>query len=197
MVGELMLSLLTLWAPPRSMSMTAQSEHAVAVAEQVVASPKTTTPGTVSAATDPYAPLRLYNGKWDLLPAGGDKPADKVHIENHCAQVGEFFACNQFVNGKNMALVVFLPTHALENGGYAYHNQALSVENGGSGNWGSLEIVGDSWVYSSDETDNGKKIYHRTVNVFSGPDKIHFEVQRSEDGVNWTTRMSGDEARAK
>jgi hypothetical protein len=28
-------------------------------------------------------------------------------------------------------------------------------------------------------------------------DKIHFEVQRSEDGVKWATTMSGDEARAK
>jgi hypothetical protein len=152
---------------------------------------------TVNLANDPYAPLRLYDGKWDLVPAGGDKPAAPVHIENHCAKVGEFFACNQFVNGKNMARVIFLPTHPIEDGGYAYHNQALGVEGGGSGSWGRLEIVGDRWVYSSDETDNGKKIYHRTINVFSGSDKIHFDVQRSEDGVNWTTKMSGDEARAK
>ena len=154
-------------------------------------------PKTANLAGDPYAPLRLYEGKWDALPASSDKPAETVHLENHCAKVGDFFACNQFVNGKNAALVVFLPMHSLENGGYVYRNQALGVENGGSGNWGDLEIVGDRWVYSSAETDGGKKIYHRTINVFSGSDKIHFEVQRSEDGVTWTTKMSGDEARAK
>jgi hypothetical protein len=162
--------------------------------ERPAAPPKTVTASVLSGA---YAPLQLYDGKWDVTPASGDKPAETVHIENHCAKVGEFFACNQFVNGKNMALVVFLPLHPLENGGYAYHNQALGVEGGGSGNWGSLEIVGDRWVYSSNETDGGKKIYHRITNVFSGSDKIHFEVQRSEDGVNWTTKMSGDEVRVK
>ena len=192
-MGELILSLLilsmlVLWPSPGS---------AAARSEQIAASPQLITPGTVSAATDPYAPLRLYDGKWDLLPASGDKPGATVHIENRCAKVGEFFACNQIVNGKNMALVIFLPTHPSGSSGYAYHNQALGVEDGGSGSWGNLEIVGDRWVYSSDETDHGKKIYHRTINVFSGSDKIHFEVQWSEDGANWTTKMSGDEARAK
>jgi hypothetical protein len=109
-------------------------------------------------------------------------PAEPVPIENHCAKVGEFFAGNQFVNGKNGALVIFLPLHPLENGGYAYCNQARRVEGDDPSTWGNLEIVGDRWVYSSDEVDKGKKIYWRTINVFSGTDKIHFEVQRSEDG---------------
>src|ERR1035441_8341899 len=90
--------MLVLWPSPGS---------AAARSEQIAASPQLITPGTVSAATDPYAPLRLYDGKWDLLPASGDKPGATVHIENRCAKVGEFFACNQIVNGKNMALVIF------------------------------------------------------------------------------------------
>ncbi len=149
------------------------------------------------AASDPYAPLRLYDGNWDLVPAGTDKPAGPVRIENHCAKVGEFFACNQIVNGKNEALVVFLPTHAIENGGYAYRNQGLRTDGASPGVWGNLEIIGDRWVYSNEDNDKGKKTYHRTINVFSGPDKIHFEVQSSDDGVKWTTGMSGDEARRR
>jgi hypothetical protein len=101
------------------------------------------------------------------------------------------------VNGKNVALVIMLPSHALENGGYAYRNQGLAVESDNSCTSGALEIVGDRWVYSSDEPENGKKIYWRTVNVFSGTDKIHFERQRSEEGSKWTVTMSGDEARVK
>jgi hypothetical protein len=151
----------------------------------------------VDLASDPYAPLRLYDGKWDLIPANTDKPAEPLHIENHCAKVGDFFACDQFVNGKNIALVIFLPSHSIGNGGYAYRNQALNSEGDNSGTWGSLEITGNRWVYSSEEIDKGKKIFRRTINVFSGPDHIHFEVQRSEDGVRWTTDMSGDEVRAK
>jgi len=183
LLPALILSFLTLWASPTL---------SAALPEQSATAAKTS-----SLAADPFAPLRLYDGKWDLVPASSDKATGTVHIENHCAKVGEFFACNQIVNGKNMALVIFLPLHSLENGGYAYHNQALGVEGGGSGSWGSLEIAGDRWVYSSDETDSGRKVYHRTVNVFSGSDKIHFEVQQSEDGTNWTTKMSGDEVRAK
>jgi hypothetical protein len=174
MIAALLLSLLTLWTP------------AAKVASNTAALP-----------SDPYAPLRLYDGKWDLVPASSGKAAESVHLENYCAKVGEFFACDQIVNGKNTALVVFLPVGPLENGGYAYRNQALWMERSGAGSWGNLEIVGDRWVYSSEETDNGKKIYHRTNNVFSGNDKIHFEVQRSDDGVKWTTTMSGDEARVK
>ena len=183
MMLALILSFVTLWASPELPAVQAGAAVPAAKAE--------------TQATDPYAPLRLYNGKWDLIPAGGDKPSNPVHLENRCAQAGEFFSCNQIVNGKNMALVVFLPLHPLDKGGYAYRNQALAVEGDDPSSWGGLEIVGDRWVYSSTANDNGKKIYWRTTNVFSGPDKIRFEVQRSEDGTNWVTKMSGDEARAK
>jgi hypothetical protein len=183
MLGVLILSLFTLWVSPAPQ--TAQASPAGAAAK------------ANSLASDPYAPLRLYDGKWDLVPASDGKPAEAVHIENHCAKVGDFFACNQFVNGKNMALVVFLPSHPLENGGYAYRNQALGVEGDAPSRWGKVEIAGDRWAYSSDETDKGKKTYWQTINLFSGPDKIHFEVQKSDDGIKWTTTMSGDEARAK
>jgi hypothetical protein len=183
MLAVLMLSFLTLWASP--LPSADQADDAAAPAK------------TGNPASDPYAPLRLYDGKWDLVPASADKPAEAVHIENHCAKAGQFFTCNQFVNGKNMALVVFLPQHSLENGGYTYRNQALRPEGDDPSTWGKLEIVGDRWVYSSEATDNGKKTYWRTTNIFSGADKIHFEVQRSEDGAKWATTMSGDEAWVK
>jgi hypothetical protein len=173
---------------------TAQSQSDHAAAPPVAKAAAKATPTTMP---DPYAPLQLYDGKWDVLPPEGEKSAETMHLENRCARVGEFFACNQFLNGKNSALVVFLPVRALESGGYSYRNQALRPENDGSATWGNLEIVGDRWVYSSEETDKGKKIFWRTTNIFSGADKIHFEVQRSEDGSNWTTNMSGNEARTK
>ena len=183
MLSMVILTLFALWPPP--VAETQQPEHTAAPAK------------TSSLAADPYAPLRLYDGKWDVIPATDGKPADQVHLENRCAKVGDFFACNQFLNGKSMALVIFLPLQPLENGGYVYRNQALRTDGDSSGTWSKMEIVGDRWVYSSDETDKGKKTYWQTVNVFSGPDKIHFEVQKSDDGLKWTTTMSGDEARAK
>lgn len=181
MLTVLVLSMFGFWASPKLPASQAAAESAK----------------TANATSDPYAPLRLYDGKWDAVTANADKPGETVHLENRCAKAGDFFACNQVVNGKSAALVVFLPLHALENGGYAYHNQALRPDADGPGKWGNLEIVGDRWVYSNEEIDKDKKIYWRTVNVFSGPDKIHFEIQRSEDGTKWGTTMSGNEARVK
>jgi hypothetical protein len=80
MFFALILSLLTLWVSPAPR--TAQASPAGAAAK------------ANSPASDPYAPLRLYDGKWDVVPASDGKPADTVHIENHCAKVGDFFACN-------------------------------------------------------------------------------------------------------
>jgi hypothetical protein len=159
--------------------------------------PPAVSPKAANVVIDPYTSLRLYDGKWDLVPASGDKSSPATHIENHCAKAGEFFTCNQVVNGKNMALVVFLPLHSLENGGWAYRNEALRPEGDDPSSWGKLEIVGDHWTYSNEATEKGKKVLWRTTNLFSGADKIHFEVQRSEDGVKWDTQMSGDEVRVR
>jgi len=183
MLAVLMLSFLTFWASPKLPA--GQPDHAAAPAK------------AANPPSDPYAPLRLYDGKWDAVTDSAGKPADTVHIENHCAQAGEFFTCNQVINGKSAALVVFLPLRPLENGGYAYRNQALRADGDGPGTWGKVEIVGERWVYSSQDTDNEKKVYWRTINVFSGSDKIHFEVQRSEDGAKWDTTLSGNETRVK
>ena len=65
-----------------------------------------------AGASDPYTPLALYNGRWDSQSGdGGDKAAD-VHLVNHCDKTGRFFVCEQVVNGKTEALVVFLPVGA-------------------------------------------------------------------------------------
>src|SRR5260370_7188654 len=61
-----------------------------------------------NASGDPYAPLRLYEGAWEVHVTMPAKKTDK--IVNHCAKTGTFFSCEQEVNGKTTALVVFLPT---------------------------------------------------------------------------------------
>lgn len=158
--------------------------------------------GTIAAAgrsavvaNDPYAPLRLYDGKWNVAMAGTAK--EVTHLENHCAKTGLFFACEQVVNGKSGALVVFLPFTKMASGGEEYRTQALRADASPAGNWGKLTIEGDRWVYSWEETAGGKKIYWRNVNTFSGADKIHFEMQRSDDGNTWKRQNSGDEQRVK
>lgn len=137
------------------------------------------------SAPDPYAPLQLYAGKWSVRDSAGGSHA----IDNHCARTGLFFVCEQVVDGKPGALVVFLPTGA-ERAGLTYRNIALTAEGKGSPAWGPLVIQGDRWTYGGGDGE-------RTLNRFSGPDHIHFDVQSSKDGKTWTTTLSGEESRVR
>lgn len=141
--------------------------------------------------SDPYAPLKLYDGAWEVKVSTPESKTD--HIENHCAQTGLFFACEQKLNGKTGALVVFLPVGKTASGALEYRTQALSADARAGGEWGHLVIDGDTWTYSWESSDANKPMHWRNVNRFSGKDKIHFEVQNSEDGTTWKTTVSGDE----
>ncbi|MDE1897955.1 MAG: hypothetical protein KGI40_12635 [Xanthomonadaceae bacterium] len=141
-------------------------------------------------ATDPYASLRLYEGTWQVTqttPAG--KQPDR--LVNDCAQVGRYFACQQTVNGKPGPLVVFIPDIAPGH----YHTQIVLPDAAALGSPGTLTIAGDHWTYLGEP--DAKDVRYRTVNVFSGRDRIHFEVARSTDGKTWTVTMAGDETREK
>jgi len=145
-----------------------------------------------TAADDAYTPLRLYDGGWESTTSGSES-AKVTHLVNHCERTGLFFVCEQIIDGVSKDLVVFLPT---DSSGVTHHyrTNALSVDASTPGNWGKLEIAGERWVYTSDSKD-GASAQWRTVNVFSGPDHIHFEIQRSTDGHTWETTRAGDERR--
>jgi hypothetical protein len=144
---------------------------------------------------DPYAALRLYEGTWDLVPDGSGKA--NVRLENHCAKTGLFFSCEQIVATKSVALVVFLPVGGPAGSTQEYRTDALLADGSAPREWGKLTIEGDRWVYRSQDTENGKPVYWRTTNVFTGTDRIHFEVARSDDGSIWNIQKSGDEQRLK
>ena len=148
-----------------------------------------------AAADDPYGPLRLYDGKWEIKTSDSEK--NEMQVENHCTKTGLFFVCEQVVNGKSDALVVFLPLAKTATGGEEYRTQALGADAGAAGEWGKLTIEGDRWVYSWKNKDGEKVVHWRNVNTFTGTDKIHFEVQRSDDESTWKTQKSGDEKRVK
>lgn len=56
-----------------------------------------------------------------------------------------------------------------------------------------LTIDGNHWVYLSSEDDHGTTTHYRTINDFSGTNRIHFESSKSSDGKTWTVTQSGDE----
>lgn len=146
-------------------------------------------PAAVAASTggeDPYAPLGLYQGQWRLTPAGG---AMALEVSNHCARTGLFFACEQVVDGKPFALVVFQPTGGTPQR-YTYRSQILQADGSAPGAWSEVTIEGPHWTYLSQGA-----VRRRTLNAFSGPDRIHYTVQHSADGLSWVTDSEGDEQR--
>jgi hypothetical protein len=143
------------------------------------------------SADDPvYAPLWLYQGSWVVTPKNLAPGAPPDQLTNDCSLTGKYFACQQTVNGKIAALVVFIPA---DTPGHYFTNALLPQ--GNAGGRGELEISGDNWTYSGKSEEGGKTSYHRTRNTFTGKDRIHFEVGESVDGVNWTVTLSGDEVR--
>jgi hypothetical protein len=154
-----------------------------------------TSPLRAGAASpdDSYAPLRLYDGAWIVDSSNGKT----TRVENHCARTGLFFACEQVLNGKPAALVVFLPEGQTDEG-QTYRTQALRADASAPGPWYRLTIDGARWVYAAGaEGVKNHPLHERTVNQFSGPDHIHFEVQTSKDGKHWTTTLSGEERRTR
>lgn len=141
----------------------------------------------VCAAEDAYTPLTLYNGGWRIQKAGTAAPDNLV---NHCALTGLFYSCEQVVNGKTVALVIFVPADAPGK----YHTQAV-LPSGKAAGVSDLAIDGSHWVYLSSDVEGNKTTWYRTTNIFTGKDHIHFEQAQSADGIHWTVAGSGDEDR--
>ncbi len=135
-------------------------------------------------------PVQVLQGRWKVTRAGASAPDDLV---NDCATVGRYFACQQTVNGAAGALLII--SSAGEPG--KYFTQNVLPEGRATGR-DDLEIAGEKWVWSSRRLQAGHGTLYRTLNVFNGHDRIHFEQQESTDnGGQWVTKASGDEVRVK
>ena len=147
-------------------------------------------------ATSPLAAIAVYNGAWTVnsphTMAGPGKPD---HLVNHCALTGSFYACEQVVNGKTMALILFV---AADQPGHFYTQPILP--DGHAVGRGDLTIAheakGDHWTFTSKDAEANRTTWYRTENYFPGPGKIHFEQFESIDGTNWVEKNSGDEQHA-
>jgi hypothetical protein len=168
---------------------------AILTGVQSVAATVQPAPGIAERA---YRPLLNYQGKWNMVETGARK-IDR--LENRCARTGLFFACEQVVNGKPLALIVFLPiaqpADAATGVPQYYRNQALLADASPGGEWGKLAIQGDQWTYTWENKAGGNTTYWKNINTFYGADRITFEVSNSTDGKTWKLRKSGEERRAK
>lgn len=132
--------------------------------------------------------LQLYQGSWQVSRAGAPPGSKPDLLINQCATLGIYYACQQTVNGKPSALIVFIAT---QQPGH-YYTQHIMPEGWASGR-SDLEISGNTWTYTNTREQSGRTTYYRTTNVFSGNNKIHFEQAESSDNQNWKVTGSGDE----
>jgi len=144
-------------------------------------------PGPTDAV---YVPLRLYAGSWTVVKNGSPPGTKPDLLKNQCALVGQFFACQQTVNNEPGGMIVFIPKGKTGH----YYTQNITLE-GRASSRGDLDIAGDRWTYSSTWDAGGVTTYYRTINIFSGKNRIHFEQSESKNGRDWTVKMSGDEQR--
>ena len=142
----------------------------------------------LQAAADPFVPLTLYTGTWQVGHSGGAKPDMLV---NQCTKTGHFYTCDQSVNAGPSALLVFIPRS--EAPGH-YYTQNIRPE-GRATSRADLEINGDTWTFLSNWDNSGHTIYYRTVNTFSGRNHIKYEQSESVNGKDWKVTGGGEETR--
>lgn len=144
---------------------------------------------SLTAAENPFGPLTLYNGTWQVTRKGETKPDTLV---NQCSKTGHFFTCDQSVNGAPSALLVFIPR--VDKPGL-YYTQNIRPE-GRATSRGDLEIKGDVWTFLSNWDQGGHTTFYKTVNTFSNKSHIHYEQFESPNNKDWTMTNSGEETRA-
>ena len=150
-------------------------------------------PGSSStiASDKTFAPLSLYEGTWHVTRHNQPATAQPEELNNTCAALGRYFACQLTVNGQPSELMVYVPAG---NAG-SYYTQSIMPDGRAAGH-GGLTIEGNTWTYTN-SWNQGAKIttYFKTVNTFAGKDRIHFEQQESSDRNNWKTTNSGEQLR--
>jgi hypothetical protein len=158
---------------------------------------------TVSIATRAQAPsARVLTGE-GLKKLGvflGTWKAESVVDAAHPGPISATYTCQWSPNGRYL-----VADQLVNNNGKETNNLSIYTYNVETGNY-TLSLVGipgmqpfsigvvakgDTLFYNSEFMNGGKKVYNRTLNVFSSTTDYIYKVQFSHDGVNWRTDGEG------
>ncbi len=139
--------------------------------------------------------IAVYAGTWHTQAQHYATPYSKAGTEtgvlhNDCWRGRAFYACEQIVDGQSKALIVF----QRGKDGDHYITHALPAD-GSAGGDGTLVVDGERWIFPWQFSDHGKIVYSRTINVFSGRDRIDYRQEYSLDRVHWMPMAKGVETR--
>lgn len=138
--------------------------------------------------------LTIYNGNWvvrALHPWSGASPGAVDRLKSRCQAFTLYFACEQTVNDKPQALIVY--TIGADSGRF---NTRTIAPNGLAGGRGDLTINGDHWTYLDKPPSGLTGPWSRVENTIVDRNHIRFEEYETTDqGKHWTLTNSGTEVR--
>ena len=136
-----------------------------------------------------------YAGTWKMQmnyveSAHSKARAESMTVANDCWHSDFFYVCNQIIDGKSRALIVFFYDPVAKR----YGSYPIAV---GADTVHPATVVVDekSITFPYDMQDNGKTVHMRIVNTFTTPDTLDFKQEYSEDGQKWVTIATGVEHR--
>ena len=157
-------------------------------------------PSAAQPPPDPFAPLAVYNGTWTVHadhPWSGAAPGTPGnptldHLVSRCQRFTLYFACEQTVNGKTQALLVY----TVGSSPGKFHCRFISPD-GLAGGRGDLTLDGNHWTYLDKPPPTLKGNWSRVENFILDHDHIRFEeCESADEGKTWTKPNSGTEERA-
>jgi len=136
-----------------------------------------------------------YAGTWKMQlnyveSAHSKARQESMTVRNDCWRSDFFYVCNQIIDDKSRALIVFFYDPVAKR----YGSYPIAV---GADTVHPATVVVDekSITFPYDMQDNGKTVHMRIVNTFTTPDTLDFKQEYSEDGQNWVTMATGIEHR--
>jgi hypothetical protein len=145
-------------------------------------------------APDPFAPFAVYNGTWTVKaehPWSGGPPGTLDHLVSRCHYFTLYFACEQTINGKAQALLVY----TISTSPGMLHTRLITPD-GLAGGRGDLTLDGNHWTYLDKPPATLKGNWSRVENFILDHNHIRFEEYESADeGKSWAKTNSGTEER--
>ncbi|MDE2091588.1 MAG: hypothetical protein KGJ08_06800 [Gammaproteobacteria bacterium] len=137
--------------------------------------------------------IAVYAGTWITETGHFATPYSKVGkdsatIKNDCWRSGDYYACNQYVNGKSRALLIY--TYDAKDNTYTVYPVVAGKDDVQTS---KLIIHGNIWTFPWDTKEKGKTTYFRVINVFTAPDTIEHREEYSLDRVHWYPMAQGYE----
>ncbi|MGA9854919.1 MAG: hypothetical protein WBR29_06565 [Gammaproteobacteria bacterium] len=137
--------------------------------------------------------LAVYAGTWKTETGHFDTPfskagKDSATIKNDCWRSGDYYACNQYLNGKSKVLLIY--TYDAKHDTYTVYPIVAGDANVQPD---KLIIHGNVWTFPWETKEKGKTIYFHVIDAFTAIDTIEHREEYSMDKVRWYPMAQGYE----